>query len=235
MKLRLWTSVFATLTMACTSFIEFPDKLPGDDSSTDIHDVIEVDSIDAGMDETECPIPGPILSDVRISDDSENSIRPAVVWTGSNFGVFWQDERVGNVAIYFAKISSSGIKIGSDIKLTDEINGTHSPSPVWTGSEFGLSWTDNTTREIYFARFSVDGDLVGSEIALTSDSTSSAPSLAWTGSEYGVCWCNLDSQLLLSIISSSGVAVVSDVLISDSAAYICQPSISWTGTATTVT
>ena len=65
-----------------------------------------------------------------------------MVWTGSEFGVSWYDNRDGNYMIYFARIGADGAKIGSDVRVTYDSPECRSPSLTWTGSEFGVSWTD---------------------------------------------------------------------------------------------
>jgi len=45
---------------------------------------------------------------------------PSLSWTGSEFGVSWYDDRDGNEEIYFARVSSAGAKIGSDLRVTND-------------------------------------------------------------------------------------------------------------------
>jgi len=42
--------------------------------------------------------------DVRITNDASYSGFPSLAWTGSKYGVSWEDERDGNDEIYFARI-----------------------------------------------------------------------------------------------------------------------------------
>jgi hypothetical protein len=88
----------------------------------------------------------------------------SLVWTGSEYGVSWFDERDGNYEIYFARLDALGNKIGSDVRVTNDPLESSGPSLVWTGSEYGVSWHDfrDGNYEIYFARLrccdDVDGD-----------------------------------------------------------------------------
>jgi predicted RecA/RadA family phage recombinase len=150
-------------------------------------------------------------SDVRITNASDASLSPSLVWTGSAYGVAWCDDRDGNREIYFARISSAGVKQGSDIRITNAVDYSLEPSLVWTGSEYGVAWGDDRdgNREIYFARISAGGVKQGSDVRITNASgVSSAPSLVWAGSEYGVAWYDTrdgNSEIYFACISSSGV------------------------------
>jgi hypothetical protein len=68
--------------------------------------------------------------------------------------VSWYDDRDGNAEIYFARIDSSGNKIGSDVRITNDSSDSVYPSLVWnwTSAEYGVSWTDNRDGNfnIYF-------------------------------------------------------------------------------------
>ena len=125
-----------------------------------------------------CPNPQKIGPEVRITNAAGGSSRPSLVWTNSEFGLSWQDNRDGNYEIYFARISADGTKLGSDARIT---TGT-SPSLVWAGSEYGVSWDG-----IYFVRISAAGEQIGSELYVSDDcffcERVDYPSLVWSGSE----------------------------------------------------
>jgi hypothetical protein len=107
--------------------------------------------------------------ELRLYQDNEWSAVPSLVWAGTEFGVSWAEGRDGNLEIYFARISASGQKIGSDLRVTFYPGSSDLPSLVWTGSEFGVAWEDDRYGyghdEIYFTRFTLDtdGDGVGDE------------------------------------------------------------------------
>jgi hypothetical protein len=132
-----------------------------------------------------------IGSDVRVTYDSSGSYNPSLVWSGSEYGVSWYDERDGNSEIYLARLDSSRGKIGSDVRVTYDSSDSWNPSLVWTGGEYGISWLDgrDESPEIYFARLDSSGNKIGSDVRVTYDSSGSwNPSLVWTGNEYGVSW-----------------------------------------------
>ncbi len=95
-----------------------------------------------------------IGSDIRVTSDARESNDPSLAWTGSEFGVSWDDNRDGNREVYFARVSAGGSKIGSDLRVTYDEGYSEYPSLAWTESEFGVSWDDNRDGnwEVYFAR-----------------------------------------------------------------------------------
>jgi hypothetical protein len=176
-----------------------------------------------------------IGSNVQITTNPARTNTPSLAWTGGNYGVSWQDERDGNFEIYFAMISASGSKLGFDIRITNASGFSFSPSLVWTGSEYGVSWQDDRegNYEIYFARISDSEIKIGSDIRITSNAgQSSLPSLAWTGSEYGLSWQD-DSGGNYGIyfvrLSASGDLVSPTIQITDPSDPSTAPSLVWAG------
>jgi len=174
-------------------------------------------------------------SDLRVTNDTSNSVIPSLSWTGSEFGVSWQDYRDGNYEIYFARISSSGAKLGSDLRVTNDARYSCYPSLSWTGSEFGVSWEDDRDLnwEIYFARISSSGAKLGSDLRVTNDASSSMhPSLSWTGSEFGMSWEDIrdrNYEIYFARVSSAGAKLGSDLRATNAAGASLYPSLSWTG------
>ncbi len=175
-------------------------------------------------------------SDVRITSDSAVSIYPSLVWTDVMFGVLWKDNRNSNDEIYFARIDTSDVKQGSDLRITNNSQTSQNPSMVWTGTEYGVSWRDNRNGndEIYFTRINAIGIEATDDIRITNNSgVSQIPSLVWTGTEYGVCWTdNRDgnTEIYFCRIDASGVKQGSDVRITNSSLTSDYPSLEWTGT-----
>ncbi|HUT54184.1 MAG TPA: putative metal-binding motif-containing protein [bacterium] len=176
-----------------------------------------------------------IGTDLRVSDSLGGSYYPSLSWTGSEFGVSWDDRQDGNDEIYFARLSAAGTKIGSDLRVTGDANRSGYPSLSWTGSEFGVSWFDERdgNREIYFARISSTGTKIGSDIRVTTDvSTSDYPNLLWAGSEFGVSWNEHrdgNMEIYFTLISAAGTKIGSDFRVTSANGNSCWPSLSWTG------
>jgi len=177
-----------------------------------------------------------IGADTRITNDANNSLYPSLVWTGSEYGVTWDDDRDGNHEIYFARISAGGTKIESEVRITNNANhNSWYPTLFWTGSEYGVSWDDSRggNDEIYFARISGAGTKIGSDVRIMSDPlTDESFSLNWTGSEYGLSWNDWrhgDWEINFSLLSASGTKIGSDVRIRSDPNRNRFPSLAWTG------
>ncbi len=181
-----------------------------------------------------------IVSDTRISvDDTYDSNGLSLVWTGIEYGVAWSDYRDGNAEIYFARIDSNGTKIGSDTRISvDDTYDSIDSSLVWTGTEYGVAWTDyrDVSSSIYFARIDANGTKIGNDTRISVDDTYSSrkPSLVWTGSEYGISWedgRDADFEIYFARIDANGTKIGSGTRISPSDTYDSQsPSLIWTGT-----
>jgi hypothetical protein len=91
--------------------------------------------------------------DVRVTTNASESSWPSLVWTGSGYGVAWDDQRDGHSA-YFARLTPEGVKVGGDMRVTTAASSSAYPSLVWTGSGYGVAWYDDRdgNPEIYFTR-----------------------------------------------------------------------------------
>jgi hypothetical protein len=169
--------------------------------------------------------------DQRLTTYTFGSVYTSLSWTGSEFGVAWQDWRNIHSDIYFTRVSSSGAKVGSDLRVEEYPSDSHYPSLAWTGSEFGVSW--HYSDEIYFTRVSSAGTGIGSFLRVTTDpSWSINPSLSWTGSEFGLSWEDYRDgnwEIYFARISSDGIQVGDDTRITFSASMSTKCSLAWTG------
>jgi hypothetical protein len=157
-----------------------------------------------------------IIDDVMISEDDDNySINPCLVWTGSEYGVAWEDSRELNKQIYFARIDSSGSKTRStDTKISVSYEYSDQPSLVWNGSEYAVAWSDfkDGNREIFLARITSNGIKLGNDKRVTEDDNYSSytPSLAASGMEYGVAWVderNGNTEIYFARLNSDGTKI----------------------------
>jgi hypothetical protein len=132
-----------------------------------------------------------LVEDVAVDDGGGDAERPSLAWTGSGYGVAWQDSRHGDTEIYFARLDASGAKSGADVRITSAEGASERPSLIWNGDELAVAWHDgrNDNNEIYFARISAGGSKIGDDVRVTDDDgASEGVSLVWTGSEYAVAW-----------------------------------------------
>ena len=117
---------------------------------------------------------------VRITNAAGVSNEPSLAWTGSEYGVVWDDDRSGDLELWYARISSAGAKVGSDLQLTTATGTTDTPTLAWGGSKFAVAWHDDRfagESEILFLRLGcncVDADLDGVSSCVECDDTRAA-------------------------------------------------------------
>lgn len=179
---------------------------------------------------------GEIIGDeVRVTNAAGNSESPSLVWTGSEYGVVWHDSRDGNAEIYFARLSGTCLRVGSEVRVTSAPESSQSPSVVWAGSEYGVAWNDNRDGgwDIYFARLAESGERIGREVHVTSsESDSRGASLVWTGREYGLAWSDDrdgNSEIYFTRLSETGDRIGDEVRVTRAADDSLYPSLVWTG------
>ena len=174
-------------------------------------------------------------ADLRITSAAGDSFATSLAWTGSQFGMSWFDLRNGGNDIFFARLGSTGVKQGADVRVTIFSTDAMAPSLAWTGSQFGVSWHDqlNGIAEVFFTRISDAGVKLGSDVRLTSFGVGSRfPSLTWTGSQFGVSWAddrNGDSEIYFCRVSAAGSKQGADVRLTSATGDSTHPQLSWTG------
>ena len=196
-------------------------------------------------------IHGPALAGpgVRITDDPHYCGYPAMTWTGSEIGIGWRDgrdegcfEEYGpsfcGIEIYFKRVTPDGDLLSPDARISDGGSWSWLESLVWTGSEYGLSWREDTrdARRIFLTRVSAGGAEIGPETQPTGgDEESDNPSLAWTGSEYTLLWRKSPDiifrpgNVMFSRFGADGSELATTVLFPiESGVAVCSP-LTWTG------
>jgi len=133
------------------------------------------------------------------------------------------------------KVFPSPLKIGTETRVSENGSSSLNPSLSWTGSEFGVSWSDSRhgDNEIYFARLTAAGDTAGQEVRVTYDSGGSwATSLAWSGSEFGVAWYDFrdsDNEIYFNRITAGGTVAGPSTRVTYSTGSSSMPSLVWGG------
>jgi len=179
----------------------------------------------------------------RLTNLAHQRSYPTLVWTGTEFGVAWEDWRVGYsyADIYFARADTTLARIGDEVRVTPAPRGYHGPSLVWTDTEYGMAWSDESTgahSELYFVRFDRDGAKIGDYARLTDHSDlvggTGFTSLVWTGSEFGIAFEDSRASpmdLYFIRLNPDGTPVASETAVV-SGSYVEDYScvLVWTGT-----
>ena len=97
--------------------------------------------------------------DVRLTNDSaysqtSNSNAWCVASSGSVVHVVWDDNRDGNMEIYYKRSTDAGLTWGADTRLTNDAASSRFPSVAVSGSVVHVVWTDERdgNYEIYYKR-----------------------------------------------------------------------------------
>lgn len=170
----------------------------------------------------------------RVTDTSGRSDAPSLVWTGSEYGVAWVDDRGGNDEIFFARVAPDGALLG-EVRVTDSPGEGRDPSLVWTGEEYALAWVDDQEGnfEVYLARVAATGELAAGPLRLTDDPEfSGSPILVWTGSELVVAWNDGrdgNFEIYLARMEPDGSKIGGDIRLTTDDSFSATPSLAWTG------
>lgn len=184
----------------------------------------------------EYPVCTKLGADLRVTNAGGDSLDPSLVWSGSEYGLSWYDNRDSNYEIYFRRISGTGAFTGSEVRVTNALGNSRGPSLVWNGSEYAVGWCDNrdgADDNIYFQRVSSSGTLVGANVRVTNDPRGSKfPSMVWADGEYGVSWHDYrdgNREIYFRRTSESGVPLGSDIRITSAINDSWYTSLAWTG------
>lgn len=210
------------------------------------------------LDDIECPsnakfmrlTPGGSIIDgpTTLNDDDAGALSTSIAWTGSEYGVVWEDSRDGPCPtygtcereLYFSRVSSDGIELGPEVRFTDG-DGTVSLGlsrrpMLWTTSEYLVLWHRNVseTATTYLSRI-VPSDVTISEPMIMDDSLSAA---SWTGSAVASVWHD-DASGSFEVYSAThaldGTPLHPQVQITDEGIGAGFPSLAWASTALGVT
>ena len=186
-----------------------------------------------------------LSADIQICDNWGNSLYASLVYTGSEYGVAWDNISGPYSDIFFIRIDDEGAVIGSEIQITSAIRNADLPSLVFTGSEYGLAWDDARDTggggldRVYFAKLDAEGSKTTSDIMVTNLSVSSdRVSLAFTGSRFAIAWRdnrNGNQDIYFTILDMDGATLVDDVRITDESTNSTRPSLAFTGSEYSVT
>jgi hypothetical protein len=181
---------------------------------------------------------GVIGNDVRLDTTGTTQKFPSAAWSGSEYGVVWQDNQAGGFEIYFKRVSAAMAPVGSAVRLTNSVGASRVPRIAWTGSEYGVVWEDERDagdQEIYFARVSAAGSKIGSDVRLTSSAGQSQdPEIAWTGSSFGIAWHDdgwVNMEIGFMTIDPTGTIVTAPVRVTEDSSVSEGADIAWTGSS----
>jgi hypothetical protein len=170
-----------------------------------------------------------------ISDTPAHSVTSSITWSGTEYGVVWDDARDGSWQVYFTRASSTGSTVGPNIRLSHSAGFSAYPVIAWTGSEYGVAWYDNRDGpyDIYFSRIAADGTTVGIETKVADCDDCGLPSITWSGSEFGLAYNDGrsgDPEIYFLRLGQDGTTVMPELRVTNSAGNSDKPWLEWTST-----
>jgi hypothetical protein len=138
-----------------------------------------------------------LIAETPITLTNSDAFTGPIVWTGSLFGMAWEDHRFGveqNYEILFNRFGPDGQKLGPDLRVTTEAGFSLHPQLIWNGAEFIVIWDDSSTgQRVLGRRIDIDGRLLGDTTQLTPDNRASEfPQIAEGAQRLGLAFAVAD-------------------------------------------
>ena len=170
----------------------------------------------------------------QLSSSLVQSDFPAVVWTGSEYGVVWhQSNPFQPDEIYFIRLDPTGEAIGAPRQLNFNPGVSGEPHLVWNGGGYGVTWYDDD-GSMRFLRLDAFGQPLSQVMAIPGTfATSVEHALVWTGSVYGLAWSNhvegSNSEIFFARLDPSGARLGDVVRVTQGNSTSVLPSLAWSG------
>jgi hypothetical protein len=95
-------------------------------------------------------------AEVQVTEVGDDCAWPDLVWTGSEYGLVWEQDHIGYPDIYFTRLDEGGEVLDCAVRVTLDPRASTKASLVWTGREYGVAWTESSLGRrsfiTYFAR-----------------------------------------------------------------------------------
>jgi hypothetical protein len=166
---------------------------------------------------------------------------PSMTWTGSELGIAWPDERDGNREIYFARVDADGAQLGTESRMTSNLDVSQRVKVTWTGSEYSLVWKDSgdggsIPAVVRFARTTPTGTIVNTAEEWEGSPCDSWISMAleWSGSEILLAW-NQNPSMMLSgfgpLLDRAHTDLRVREYVGDASEFSTSTTCAWTGSS----
>jgi hypothetical protein len=148
---------------------------------------------DGACNQPSCTVTDP---ETQVTQSAFGTAGGFLSWTGTEWGVFLhEDTGATNMRYVYQRLSPQGQLVGASVDVSG-VGVAHRPFAAWTGSEFGLAWSDvrNFTQQndVFFNRVSESGQrLLTNNVDISVQPGLAFPSsIAWNPSaqEFGILW-----------------------------------------------
>jgi len=173
-------------------------------------------------------------AEVRVTDTAAESYDPSIVWTGSEYGVAYDEGGPTAGEVILLRVAADGSVVSAGLRSSDPRRSARA-SVAWDGGEYGVAWEDGRSgrNKAYFGLVGNDGAADGPEIALNvAPGESLGMSLVWNGSEYGLAWEDTrsgTSAIYFTRLDGIGSRLMPDTQVSSGSGAAHAASLIWTG------
>jgi hypothetical protein len=150
-------------------------------------------------------------TELQLTMDPAASFIPSIAWSGTRYGVTFQDSRPGSGHVFLGIVDGTGAEVGAEASITPAGGGASSIGA--SGSGFAVSYGGPAGARL--ARLGLDGQrTVAEDVPIGG-----APAqLVWTGTKYAFAWSDAGKAVYLATIDPAGGAASSPLLVSDAGA-----------------
>ncbi len=171
------------------------------------------------------------------SDDGARSAAPVLAWTGSVFGIIWQDRRDTDIEIFFASLAPDGSVVASETRVTDFPYLVLGFDMAASSSELGIVWHHDQlgSYEVFLSRITPLGARLGSDLVASDDDGigSSIAAISWSGSRFALAWNDLrdgSTEIYYRTFEADGTGATASVRLTDDDGLASgSPELAWSG------
>lgn len=124
-----------------------------------------------------------------VVSSNNKAFTPESAFGGGNYAITYTTQKPdSSVAVYLSIVSKAGVKLASDIPVSESSGIAFDPIVVWNGTNFGIFWYQGFT--VKYAQFNKSGVVVTHETSLTASGEGAFVSAVWNpnSNAYGVTW-----------------------------------------------
>ncbi len=155
-----------------------------------------------------------LAPDLRVTDAPRFSLRPDMVWDGTNYTIVWDDTREDDTGVIFGQlVDGDGKLVGQNVPLTVVGEDADSPHIAKGVTELGIVFNETGAggRALAFRTVSPDLTKLGAEVVLGGgDAASSA--IAWSGDRYVIVW-DTEGASPGTTIQGAAVSATGEILV----------------------
>ncbi len=140
---------------------------------------------------------------MRVTDGGNNSLQPALAWTGHEYWVVWTDTRPGTPGVYFARFDQNFSRQAPDVQISPSGMRAQSPSIAMqeTGGAVACYMVSVNSFDIYCNRFDDGGNITASPMLTQTLAQSADPQVVTHGRTTWVLWDEINMTFGLATLN----------------------------------